>query len=198
MESRSRVLAKKVWSVVRVMSFMLKKNAKQKFRHLNKMVKRVKIAGKASHNPMFYNHHHNRVKKMGSRSRVTAKKVWSVVRVMFFMLKINANRKFLHLNMMVKRVKIAGKALRNLMFHHHRNRVSSITSHNTSPSPLHQANTDSAVATPTSSNIMIPKSTTSPPLPGMRAYRWLTLRIKDSQIVLISHGDKDDRVDEPA
>lgn len=53
---------------------------------------------------------------------VTAKKIWSIVRVLFFMLRkaISKKSKFiLDLNMMIKRGKIAGKALHNLMFHHH-------------------------------------------------------------------------------
>ncbi|KAL4560002.1 hypothetical protein LXL04_032150 [Taraxacum kok-saghyz] len=59
---------------------------------------------------------------MEQNSPVMVKKLWRLVRVMFFMLKkgIISKRKFLvDLNMMMKRGKIAGKAFHNLMFHHH-------------------------------------------------------------------------------
>ncbi|XP_024973217.1 uncharacterized protein LOC112511729 [Cynara cardunculus var. scolymus] len=68
---------------------------------------------------------------MESRLPVMAKKVWSLVRVMFFMLKKGiAKRKFLlDLDMMMKRGKIAGKAFHNLMFHHHHNWAASAFDH---------------------------------------------------------------------
>ncbi|XP_071728516.1 uncharacterized protein [Rutidosis leptorrhynchoides] len=52
---------------------------------------------------------------------VCPKKVWSLVRVVYFMLRKNISKRklLLDLNMMVKRGKIASKALQNLMFHHH-------------------------------------------------------------------------------
>ncbi|KAL6952881.1 hypothetical protein U1Q18_026937 [Sarracenia purpurea var. burkii] len=52
---------------------------------------------------------------------VVARRIWNVARVMFFMLRKGiAKRKFMvDLNMMMKRGKIAGKALHNLMFHFH-------------------------------------------------------------------------------
>ena len=54
---------------------------------------------------------------------VLAKKVWSLVRVVYFMLRkgISKRKLLLDLNMMIKRGKLAGKALQNLMFHHHTN-----------------------------------------------------------------------------
>ncbi|KAI3684228.1 hypothetical protein L6452_33449 [Arctium lappa] len=61
---------------------------------------------------------------MESRLPIMAKKVWSLVRVMFFMLKKGiAKTKFLivDLNMMMKRGKIASKSLHKIMFHHHHN-----------------------------------------------------------------------------
>ncbi|RVW76783.1 hypothetical protein VitviT2T_013356 [Vitis vinifera] len=50
-----------------------------------------------------------------------AKRLWGIVRVMFFMLRkgISKRKLLLDLNMMMKRGKIAGKAIGNLMFHHH-------------------------------------------------------------------------------
>ncbi|CAK9174559.1 unnamed protein product [Ilex paraguariensis] len=54
---------------------------------------------------------------------VLAKKFWSIVRVAFFMLRkgISKRKLMLDLNLMMKRGKIAGKALQNLMFHHAHN-----------------------------------------------------------------------------
>ncbi|KAA8540364.1 hypothetical protein F0562_024717 [Nyssa sinensis] len=48
-------------------------------------------------------------------------RLWSIVRVMFFMLRkgISKRKLMLDLNLMMKRGKIAGKAIHNLMFHHH-------------------------------------------------------------------------------
>ncbi|KAI3737656.1 hypothetical protein L2E82_27665 [Cichorium intybus] len=56
---------------------------------------------------------------MAQNVPVTVKKVWSLVRAMFFMLKkgISKRKFFLNLNMMMKRGKIAGKTFNNLMFH---------------------------------------------------------------------------------
>lgn len=52
---------------------------------------------------------------------VIAKRLWSIVRVAFFMLRkgISKRKVLLDLNMMMKRGKLASKALSNLMFHHH-------------------------------------------------------------------------------
>ncbi|KAK9054718.1 hypothetical protein SSX86_025797 [Deinandra increscens subsp. villosa] len=54
---------------------------------------------------------------------VLPKKVWSVLRLFYFMLRkgVSKNKIWLDLNMMMKRAKIAGKALQNLLFHHHHN-----------------------------------------------------------------------------
>ncbi|KAI3521538.1 hypothetical protein L1887_11009 [Cichorium endivia] len=68
---------------------------------------------------------------------VVAKKLWSLVRVMLFMLKKNISKRklLLDLNLMMKRGKIAGKALQNLMFHHHRNWSSSTFNRRSHDSP---------------------------------------------------------------
>ncbi|KAI3766575.1 hypothetical protein L2E82_16639 [Cichorium intybus] len=60
MEQNVPVLAKKVWSLVRVVYFMLREGiSKRKLLiDLNRMMKRGKIAGKALHNLMFHKHHH--------------------------------------------------------------------------------------------------------------------------------------------
>ncbi|CAI9281149.1 unnamed protein product [Lactuca saligna] len=61
MEQNLPVLAKKVWSLVRVVYFMLRKGISKKklLLDLNRMMKCGKIAGKALHNLMFHNHHHH-------------------------------------------------------------------------------------------------------------------------------------------
>lgn len=56
-----------------------------------------------------------------------AKRIWSIVRVAFFMLRkgISKRKVMLDLNMMMKRGKIAGKAISNRMFHHGHHHASS-------------------------------------------------------------------------
>ncbi|KAI4355591.1 hypothetical protein L6164_004349 [Bauhinia variegata] len=59
---------------------------------------------------------------MESNLPVIAKRVWSIVRVVFFMLRkgISKGKLMMDLNMMLKRrSKLAGKAISNLMFHYH-------------------------------------------------------------------------------
>lgn len=59
---------------------------------------------------------------MESNLPVISKKVWNMVRVVFFMLRkgISKGKLMMDLNMMLKRRgKLAGKAIANLMFHHH-------------------------------------------------------------------------------
>ncbi|KAM3699682.1 hypothetical protein ACJW30_05G044600 [Castanea mollissima] len=55
---------------------------------------------------------------------IAAKRIWSIARVAFFMLRkgLSKRKLMLNLNMMMKRSKIAGKAISNLMFHHHPDR----------------------------------------------------------------------------
>lgn len=53
---------------------------------------------------------------------IIAKKFWSIVRVLYFMLRkgVSKGKLFADLNTMIQRGKIAGKAaIHNLMFHHH-------------------------------------------------------------------------------
>ncbi|KAM4111134.1 hypothetical protein ACJW30_05G044700 [Castanea mollissima] len=52
---------------------------------------------------------------------IAAKRIWSIVRVAFFMLRkgVSKRKLMLNLNMMMKRGKIARKAISNLMFLHH-------------------------------------------------------------------------------
>ncbi|WVZ22805.1 hypothetical protein V8G54_001349 [Vigna mungo] len=63
---------------------------------------------------------------MENNSAVIAKRVWNVIRVAFFMLRksISKGKLMMHLNVMLKRrSKLAGKAITNLMFHHHNHHV---------------------------------------------------------------------------
>lgn len=62
---------------------------------------------------------------------IVAKKFWRMVRVVFFMLRkgISKGKLMIDLNMMMKRGKIAGKALQNLMFHHSHNWAASAAAH---------------------------------------------------------------------
>ncbi|KAI3759712.1 hypothetical protein L6452_07723 [Arctium lappa] len=68
---------------------------------------------------------------------LVAKKVRSLIRLIQFMLKKGISKKklLLDLNLMIKRGKIAGKALQNLMFNHHHN-WSASTTFNRPPPPL--------------------------------------------------------------
>ena len=62
---------------------------------------------------------------------VISKRVWSMVRVAFFMLRkgMSKGKLMMGLNMMLKRrSKLAGKAIANLMFHHHHNHGGSTSS----------------------------------------------------------------------
>ncbi|CAA2959215.1 Hypothetical predicted protein [Olea europaea subsp. europaea] len=51
---------------------------------------------------------------------IITKKVWNIVRTMFYMLRksISKGKLMAELNIMFKRWKVAGKAIQNLMFHH--------------------------------------------------------------------------------
>ncbi|XP_077217974.1 uncharacterized protein LOC143852472 [Tasmannia lanceolata] len=60
MESSPPVLAKKLWNIVRIMFFMIRKGISKRklMMDLHLMMKRGKIASKAIGNLMFHNHHH--------------------------------------------------------------------------------------------------------------------------------------------
>ncbi|KAL9247360.1 hypothetical protein vseg_020801 [Gypsophila vaccaria] len=57
---------------------------------------------------------------MEQNTPMIAKKIWNLIRVAFFMLRkgICKRKLLLDINLVMKRGKIAGKALQNLMFHH--------------------------------------------------------------------------------
>ncbi|KAJ4950635.1 hypothetical protein NE237_027467 [Protea cynaroides] len=54
---------------------------------------------------------------------IITKKLWNYVRIVFFMLRkgVSKRKLMMELHCMMKRGKIAGKAIGNLMFHHHSN-----------------------------------------------------------------------------
>ncbi|CAO2815460.1 unnamed protein product [Amaranthus hypochondriacus] len=56
---------------------------------------------------------------------IVSKKVWNIVRVAIYMIRKGLCKKkiFIDFNMMMKRGKIAAKALKNVMFHYHQNRL---------------------------------------------------------------------------
>ncbi|CAI9773598.1 unnamed protein product [Fraxinus pennsylvanica] len=69
---------------------------------------------------------------------IVTKKVWNIVRTMFYMLRkgISKGKLMAELNMMFKRWKIAGKAIQNLMFHHAHHWSAAATGRRSSPLDL--------------------------------------------------------------
>nr|GEV81482.1 hypothetical protein [Tanacetum cinerariifolium] len=141
------------------------------------------------------------------------KKAWNLIRVMFFMLKKGISRAKLisNLNMMIKRGKIAGKSLHNLLFHHHRNWAGATFPRNVPPPLCDDENEFSCTTTPQSQNkhshldandvivraLEILKSATASPALS-RFGKSPMVRITDSPFPL-SNGDEDgDQVDEAA
>ncbi|OVA08559.1 Protein of unknown function DUF761 [Macleaya cordata] len=72
-----------------------------------------------------------------NNTRLVAKRLWNIVRIVFFMIRkgISKNKMFMvHLhNMMTKRGKLAGKAIGNLMFHHHNHNPTTFTYRSQNP-----------------------------------------------------------------
>ncbi|CAH1420187.1 unnamed protein product [Lactuca virosa] len=89
---------------------------------------------------------------------VLPKKVWSLLRIFYFMLRkgISKRKLWLDLNMMMKRAKILGKTLQNLMFHHHHQWAAFATNHPSHhlscPSPPSSENEFSCTASPSNDN----------------------------------------------
>ncbi|MFS8000116.1 hypothetical protein Hanom_Chr12g01174591 [Helianthus anomalus] len=158
---------------------------------------------------------------------VLAKKVWSLVRVVLFMLRksgISKKRLLIEFNMMIKRGKIVRKALQHLMFHHHNNSTNhhsppgehefscgnspstnnhkfSLFSfhkkHHNNSSNQHGEDVDINVAVMKAME-MIHSETASPALPGFgRSPMVRQLRVTDSPFPL-SSVDEDCHVDEAA
>ncbi|KAM0060325.1 hypothetical protein Hdeb2414_s0004g00122921 [Helianthus debilis subsp. tardiflorus] len=158
---------------------------------------------------------------------VLAKKVWSLVRVVLFMLRkssISKKRLLMEFNTMIKRGKIVRKALQHLMFHHHNNstnhhsppgehefscRNSPSTNnhkfslfsfhkkHHNNSSNQHGEDVDINVAVMKAME-MIHSETASPALPGFgRSPMVRQLRVTDSPFPL-SSVDEDCHVDEAA
>ncbi|KAM0032068.1 hypothetical protein Hdeb2414_s0016g00470981 [Helianthus debilis subsp. tardiflorus] len=157
------------------------------------------------------------------------KKVWNLVRVVYFMLRksISKRKILMDLNMMIKRGKIAGKALQNLMFnhhhhHYHHNWAAFSTNrrphHLSSPSPPPSECEFSCTTSPVNTNYTLSpfskkpvehavlkamemvnhSETASPALPGFgRSPVGRQLRVTDSPFPLGS-VDEDNHVDEAA
>nr|GEX58465.1 hypothetical protein [Tanacetum cinerariifolium] len=149
---------------------------------------------------------------------IITKKAWDLIRVMFFMLKKGISKaKFItNLNIMIKRGKIAGKSLRNLLFHHHQNLVGATFPRHLPPPPSDDGENEfSCTTTPQNqtklhyhldANDVIVKAleilksaTASPALSRFgKSPMVKELRITDSPFPL-SNGDEDgDQVDEAA
>ncbi|XP_076925701.1 uncharacterized protein LOC143588630 [Bidens hawaiensis] len=140
------------------------------------------------------------------------KRVWKLVRVVYFMLRkgISKRKLMLDIHMMIKRGKIAGKTFRNLMFNHHHDSVN----RGFNP-PTSEYDEFSCTTSPVSSNYyslskkpsedlvmmameMVQSGMVSPVLPGFgRSPVIRQLRVTDSQFPL-GNVDEDSHVDEEA
>ncbi|KAI3684225.1 hypothetical protein L6452_33446 [Arctium lappa] len=152
---------------------------------------------------------------------IIAKKVWSLMQVMFFMLKKNISKtKFLiaDLDMIMKRGKIAGKSLHNFLFHHHHHWAAATTTihrrphhisthkkhqnkHHSAAAPLPVDGGDEMIITPAVMRAleMVTGAVAASPGAGFgkSTPRVKELRITDSPFPL-SNGDGDGKVDEAA
>ncbi|PWA37186.1 hypothetical protein CTI12_AA592890 [Artemisia annua] len=158
---------------------------------------------------------------MEQNQSVLAKKVWSMVRVAYYMLRegISKRKLLLDLNMMVKRGKIAGKAMHNLMFHNHKfttKHHSHDSVHLSFPSPPRTGYELSCTNSPATSNnnkkvedldimainavlmkamALIQSENASPVLPGFgRSPMVRELRVTDSPFPSSSSVDEDSHV----
>ncbi|KAJ9559684.1 hypothetical protein OSB04_004844 [Centaurea solstitialis] len=160
---------------------------------------------------------------------IMAKKVWNLMRVFFFILKKGISKtKFLaDLNLIIKRGKLAGKALHNLLFHHHHHWAAAATIHRPPPPEFtytyisthkkHHHPSAAAAGSPAADGgdgiVVTPAvmkalemlaSAAASPAAGFRGFgkgsttpRVRELRITDSPFPL-SNGDEDGKVDEAA
>ncbi|KAL7114123.1 hypothetical protein ACP275_04G100300 [Erythranthe tilingii] len=148
---------------------------------------------------------------------IVAKKIWKMVRVIYFMLRkeISKGKLFADLNMMMKRGKIAGKAaIKNLMLHHHHAATPSTSgcrSHDyeyfscSSHSPPKKRR-NSKSAQPSEEDLMAAAvemmnsaAAASPVLPGFGpSPNVRQLRVTDSPFPLRDDVDEDCHVDEAA
>ncbi|KAJ9559616.1 hypothetical protein OSB04_004776 [Centaurea solstitialis] len=184
MESRLPVMAKKVWSLVRVMFFTLKKGiAKRKFLlDLNMMMKHGKIAGKALHNLMFQRHHdwaasalHRHPQHLPFTTSPLDEYEFSCSDTPPYPLSLFSKK--------------------------HQNKRHRLTT--TNPSLAAMDNCDDIITDHEflkALDIMITNSTLSPQLPGSRNIVMVDpLRIKESPLVFNDHaGSEDGQVDEAA
>ncbi|CAI8611934.1 unnamed protein product [Vicia faba] len=141
---------------------------------------------------------------------VISKRVWSVIRMALFMLrkKLSKGKIVTDLNMILKRCgKVAGKAIVNLMLHHHHGgSISNRHSHNSfnssqvPPTPVGEAMNMSAMKTilnMLSNDQAIVEA--SPALFGLdRSPAVRRLRVTDSPFPLRDDDEKDSQIDKAA
>ncbi|CAL5199933.1 unnamed protein product [Lathyrus oleraceus] len=148
---------------------------------------------------------------MDSNVPVISKRVWSMVRVAFFMLrkKLSKGKLMKDLNMMLKRRrKLAGKAIANLMFHHHHQGSTSCSrSHNSFPFTQALATSHDEAMTMSAMNTILNMLNNdqaiveaSPAFSGFGhspAVRQL-IRVTDSPFPLRDDDEKDNQIDKAA
>lgn len=135
---------------------------------------------------------------------VISKRVWSMVRVAFFMLrkKLSKGKLMKDLNMMLKRRrKIAGKAIANLMFHHHhQGSTSSCRSHNSFTFTQALSTSHDEAMTMSAMNTILNMLNNDQAIveasPALSAVR--QLRVTDSPFPLRDDDEKDNQIDKAA
>ncbi|XP_058774171.1 uncharacterized protein LOC131648430 [Vicia villosa] len=147
---------------------------------------------------------------MESNVPVISKRVWSMVRVAFFMLrkKLSKGKVMTDLNMMLKRRgKLAGKVIANIMFHHHhkgstssRHSHNSFTSSQAPPTPFDEAMTMSSMKTIL--NTLNNDQAIVEASPALSIFegspRARQLRVTDSPFPLRDDDEKDNQIDKDA
>ncbi|CAL5199930.1 unnamed protein product [Lathyrus oleraceus] len=136
---------------------------------------------------------------------VISKRVWSMVRVAFFMLrkKLSKGKLMKDLNMMLqRRRKLAGKAIANLMFHHHhQGSTSSCRSHNSFTFTQALSTSHDEKMTMSAMNTILNMLNNDQAIveasPALSAVRQL-IRVTDSPFPLRDDDEKDNEIDKAA
>ncbi|CAL5199934.1 unnamed protein product [Lathyrus oleraceus] len=136
---------------------------------------------------------------------VISKRVWSIVRVAFFMLrkKLSKGKLMKDLNMMLKRRrKLAGKAIANLMFHHHhQGSTSCCRSHNSFTFTQALSTSHDEAMTMSAMNTILNMLNNDQAIveasPALSAVRQL-IRVTDSPFPLRDDDEKDNQIDKAA
>ncbi|KAL8056135.1 hypothetical protein ABFX02_04G099700 [Erythranthe guttata] len=131
---------------------------------------------------------------------IVAKKIWKMVRVIYYMLRkeISKGKLFADLNMMMKRGKIAGKsAIKNLMLNHHHHHHAASPS--TSGRRSHDYEFSCMDLMAAAVEMVNSAAAASPVLPGFGpSPNVRKLRVTDSPFPLRDDVDEDCHVDEAA